>query len=157
MILSELTIRLPPRRVEGDRLLKESVLQTLDELVGMARGKDNAAAEGLLIEAAQRLENENITLVILGEFKRGKSTFINALLGENVNNLLQSLKWPWCCTLVRCWDFREGLALTEARTKDTMSFKGKGCNRCVKALSSGTHRTTAIWGGQTAFSRERGG
>jgi ribosome biogenesis GTPase A len=32
----------------------------------------------------RRLENENLQLAVLGQFKRGKSTFINALLGADL-------------------------------------------------------------------------
>ncbi|MBE0466100.1 MAG: dynamin family protein [Candidatus Desulforudis sp.] len=63
---------------------KGALLQVLDELARMAAEKENGSAESLLTEAAQRLKDETITLVVLGEFKRGKSTFINALLGRNV-------------------------------------------------------------------------
>lgn len=33
---------------------------------------------------SERLENNRMTVSVLGQFKRGKSTFINALLGENL-------------------------------------------------------------------------
>ena len=32
----------------------------------------------------RRLEHERLQLAVLGQFKRGKSTFINALLGDDV-------------------------------------------------------------------------
>ncbi|MGO9687612.1 MAG: dynamin family protein, partial [Syntrophobacteraceae bacterium] len=35
-------------------------------------------------ETRTKLEEEAFNLVVLGQFKRGKSTFINALLGENI-------------------------------------------------------------------------
>ena len=37
-----------------------------------------------LIEIKSRLIENSFYLVILGQFKRGKSTFINALIGENL-------------------------------------------------------------------------
>lgn len=37
-----------------------------------------------LAQIAARLENESFKLLVIGEFNRGKSTFINALLGEDV-------------------------------------------------------------------------
>lgn len=61
---------------------KERLLAVLDELGAMASKKGNTAATELLNETHERLKNETITLVVLGEFKRGKSTFINALLGS---------------------------------------------------------------------------
>ena len=39
----------------------------------------------------QDLENEKFSLVIIGEFSRGKSTFVNALLGKSI---LPSSKQP---------------------------------------------------------------
>jgi len=37
-----------------------------------------------MAETRQRVRNNKFTLVVLGEFKRGKSTFINALLGSSL-------------------------------------------------------------------------
>ncbi len=37
-----------------------------------------------LSETRTKLEEEAFNLVVLGQFKRGKSTFINALLGESI-------------------------------------------------------------------------
>jgi ribosome biogenesis GTPase A len=37
-----------------------------------------------LEELRHRLEHERLQLAVLGQFKRGKSTFINALLGADV-------------------------------------------------------------------------
>jgi GTP-binding protein EngB required for normal cell division len=54
----------------------------LEELMQVAADRENRFAVDLLRETKQRLERETFTLVILGEFKRGKSTFVNALLGE---------------------------------------------------------------------------
>lgn len=37
-----------------------------------------------LTDLEEDIDNDFFTIVILGEFKRGKSTFVNALLGENI-------------------------------------------------------------------------
>ncbi|MGH7095497.1 MAG: dynamin family protein, partial [Stellaceae bacterium] len=37
-----------------------------------------------LAELASRLATERLRVAVLGQFKRGKSTFLNALLGHNV-------------------------------------------------------------------------
>ena len=50
------------------------------QLEGAVRG----AASKSLKEARTKLEEEAFNLVVLGQFKRGKSTFINALLGEGI-------------------------------------------------------------------------
>ncbi|MDF9409446.1 dynamin family protein [Pelotomaculum isophthalicicum JI] len=65
-------------------LKKNSLLQILAEAVDFAAKKGNSPAASLLKESADKLSRETFTLVILGEFKRGKSTFINALLGGNL-------------------------------------------------------------------------
>ncbi|MDI6907105.1 MAG: dynamin family protein [Thermoanaerobacterales bacterium] len=63
---------------------KAALQGALDELIAIVAEKGNRFAGDLLNESAARLRQETITLVVLGEFKRGKSTFINALLGDNV-------------------------------------------------------------------------
>ncbi len=61
---------------------------TLGELVGelldAVDGIVPAAARHDLEQACHRLEEERLNLVVLGEFKRGKSTLVNALLGSDV-------------------------------------------------------------------------
>lgn len=43
---------------------------------------DGHPALGSLVNLLERLQNARLQLAVLGQFKRGKSTFINALLGE---------------------------------------------------------------------------
>lgn len=62
-------------------LKKNTIMEILDEIAGLAWEKGNSPAAALLRESKVRLAEEDFTLVILGEFKRGKSTLINALLG----------------------------------------------------------------------------
>ncbi|MCL6449299.1 MAG: dynamin family protein, partial [Armatimonadetes bacterium] len=61
---------------------KHTLLNALEELINLAGRQENRFAAELLQETKERFEKETFTLVILGEFKRGKSTFVNALLGE---------------------------------------------------------------------------
>lgn len=65
-------------------LKKNNLLQIIEKTAGFAARKGNNPAASLLKESMDRLDRETFTLVILGEFKRGKSTFINALLGGNL-------------------------------------------------------------------------
>lgn len=65
-------------------LKKNSLLRELNKLIDYADKKENKSAASLLKETEIRLVRETFTLVILGEFKRGKSTFINALLGGSL-------------------------------------------------------------------------
>ncbi len=61
---------------------KQALLKALTEAIKIAGEQENRFAAELLQETKERLEKENFTLVVLGEFKRGKSTLVNALLGE---------------------------------------------------------------------------
>lgn len=63
---------------------KNALLQVLAKVSEFAEKKGNSPAASLLRESGERLVLEQFTLVILGEFKRGESTFINALLGKHL-------------------------------------------------------------------------
>ncbi len=68
-----------PQRLVGSRL--DSALQTIKDIA--KRYSD----EGIVRESqwlADRAHAEELTVLIAGQFKRGKSTFINALLGEDL-------------------------------------------------------------------------
>jgi GTP-binding protein EngB required for normal cell division len=60
--------------------VKEELFRIIEHLTGSVR--DEAAQS--LDSVKLKLEEEAFNLVILGQFKRGKSTFINALLGESI-------------------------------------------------------------------------
>lgn len=59
---------------------KEDILSTIEDLSGCVRDKTAKSLEAV----RSKLNEEAFNLVILGQFKRGKSTFINALLGEDI-------------------------------------------------------------------------
>lgn len=46
--------------------------------------QENEAASGKLQELVRDIKNDFFVVVVLGEFKRGKSTFINALIGNDL-------------------------------------------------------------------------
>jgi septin family protein len=56
----------------------------LDELLRLADGLLAETPRRHLAAARSRVAEDRFNLVVLGEFKRGKSTLINALLGRNV-------------------------------------------------------------------------
>jgi GTP-binding protein EngB required for normal cell division len=60
--------------------LKQSLLSAVDLLKPLVREESGRS----LAEVGNKLREEVFNLVILGQFKRGKSTFINALLGEEL-------------------------------------------------------------------------
>jgi GTP-binding protein EngB required for normal cell division len=59
-------------------------MQVLDRLAEMAARRGDSAGEEGLRAARERLGAGRLNLAVLGEFKRGKSTLINRLLGEPV-------------------------------------------------------------------------
>jgi len=64
----------------GYNELKKNLLETMDRLADSVHHETSRA----LLEIRVKLEQNVFNLVILGQFKRGKSTFINALLGETI-------------------------------------------------------------------------
>ncbi len=60
--------------------LKQNLLTALENLKPLVHEEHRQA----LAEVGAKLKEEVFNLVILGQFKRGKSTFINALLGEDL-------------------------------------------------------------------------
>lgn len=61
-----------------------SVTSDLRQLRGFASDLELEECAGLINEVLERIENDTFTVAVVGEFKRGKSTFINALLGVSV-------------------------------------------------------------------------
>ena len=66
---------------------KGKIINTLIDLAGIV---DELNQMGLKIDGSallhlkKKLENDNFKVLVIGEFKNGKSTFINALMGEKV-------------------------------------------------------------------------
>jgi GTPase SAR1 family protein len=60
--------------------VKSKLFATVERLQGAVREETGKG----LVDTKTKLEEEAFNLVILGQFKRGKSTFINALLGESI-------------------------------------------------------------------------
>ena len=63
---------------------REVWLGVLDELLSLAEGLVAETPRRHLAAARVRVAEDRFNLVVLGEFKRGKSTLINALLRRNV-------------------------------------------------------------------------
>ena len=63
---------------------KDSLTTMLDEIQALDYVKENEKTAKQLAELKTDMINDFFTVVVLGEFKRGKSTFINALLGEEL-------------------------------------------------------------------------
>ncbi len=64
--------------------LKTGVLQNIDILENVAIKRGEEGLVGYLLELKQKLLKDYFNLVVLGEFKRGKTTFLNAVLGSDI-------------------------------------------------------------------------
>lgn len=74
-----------PRVGSGRTGLDESAtLDTLDELAAIARTLDVPASLGEAREASRRLGERRFFVACLGQFKRGKSSLLNALVGRSL-------------------------------------------------------------------------
>ncbi len=60
------------------------VAAELHKLRELARRLQIGGVDGLIDLALKRIESQNFSIAVVGEFKRGKSTFINALLGKEI-------------------------------------------------------------------------
>ena len=75
---------------------KKKLQAMLDDLLTQDFVQENAAAYAKLEELKRDIQNDFFVVVVLGEFKRGKSTFINALIG---NDLLPTDVLPETATI----------------------------------------------------------
>ena len=75
---------------------KKRIQAVLYELLAQDFVQENTAAYEKLTELQQDIKNDFFVVVVLGEFKRGKSTFINALIG---NDLLPTDVLPETATI----------------------------------------------------------
>ena len=66
---------------------KSKIMHSLIDLAGIV---DNLNEMGLaingsaLLDLKKKLESDNFKVLVIGEFKNGKSTFINSLMGDKV-------------------------------------------------------------------------
>jgi len=63
---------------------KKKFISCLKKVQGLSYIKVDDMVNGKLIDLANDVKKDMFTVVVLGEFKRGKSTFINALLGVDL-------------------------------------------------------------------------
>jgi ribosome biogenesis GTPase A len=64
---------------------RDSLIPTLSELVAHLERNDVLDAATSARALTKKLEEESFNVVVLGAFKRGKSTLVNALLGEELS------------------------------------------------------------------------
>lgn len=63
---------------------KKKIVEALSIIKNEILEDSNQVIIRKLTDLLEDIDNDFFTIVILGEFKRGKSTFVNALLGENI-------------------------------------------------------------------------
>lgn len=73
-----------PLLLQEHEALLEEERALLDRLVALARGVDERGGDLEVASSLRRHVDERFLLVIVGEVKAGKSTFINVLLGRDV-------------------------------------------------------------------------
>jgi small GTP-binding protein len=66
------------------QLVRKALLRSIDELSELAEGNRSEDLRASLDGLSDKLTNNRFNLAVLGQTKRGKSSFINALLGERV-------------------------------------------------------------------------
>ena len=74
----------PGSSLAGWSQSREQALRVLDRLAELAERRSDSGGAGRLRAARARLGAGRLNLAVLGEFKRGKSTLINRLLGAPV-------------------------------------------------------------------------
>lgn len=64
--------------------LKTGIINSLESVAGVTGEREAGELSAYLSEIKQKLHHDVFNLVVLGEFKRGKTTFLNALLGADI-------------------------------------------------------------------------
>ena len=70
--------------LETFRQSKQNLLDIVAETTDVFRQMEDTAVETTLSELADKLRRDTFKVLVIGEFKRGKSTFINALLHQEI-------------------------------------------------------------------------
>lgn len=71
--------------MRGGKMNKHTTMQHINEAALLLKASEVCGEQGKKLEALnQRLENREFIISVFGQFKRGKSTLINAVLGEDV-------------------------------------------------------------------------
>ncbi len=71
-------------QMQGYAIARSTLVTYLKKLLQLAESKKQKEISLSLGDSLKKLQEDIFYLVVLGEFKRGKSTFINALLGESI-------------------------------------------------------------------------
>lgn len=73
----------PSEAIEDEReALRHELVNLVQRLIDQARAFDLPAPPSMLAEYRQRLQHDSYTVLVAGEARRGKSSFVNALIGR---------------------------------------------------------------------------
>lgn len=75
---------IPSLSFENYNKIKQNLVDDLQQLANFSQSLKLNQSVVLITDVLQRIKKESFTVAIVGEFKRGKSTFINALLGQEI-------------------------------------------------------------------------
>lgn len=70
--------------LERYQQIRQNLICSIDRLSSVSSNRGDDKIHENLQEISEKLTGNHLHLVVLGQFKRGKSTFINSLLGETV-------------------------------------------------------------------------
>jgi len=66
------------------QMVRKALLRSIDELSGLAEGNQSEDLRASLEALSDKLKKNRFNLAVMGQTKRGKSSFINALLGARI-------------------------------------------------------------------------
>jgi ribosome biogenesis GTPase A len=66
------------------QLVRKALLRSIDELSALAEGNQSEDLRASLAALSDKLKKNRFNLAVMGQTKRGKSSFINALLGARI-------------------------------------------------------------------------
>lgn len=128
--------------------MKEKKRKILNALIDIAGVVDELNVFGLaingeaLLDLKNKLESDNFKVLVIGEFKNGKSTFINSLMGKKfflpIQLLVQRLLMRWfmvkqneqCCILKIHCQRKCLLILNQEQCNILRNMKEKRFRRC---------------------------
>ncbi|MGB5712744.1 MAG: dynamin family protein, partial [Waterburya sp.] len=61
-----------------------TLVRNLEKLRDFSKNMKLEKSIKLIDDVIEKVKQKSFTVAVVGEFKRGKSTFINALLGQNI-------------------------------------------------------------------------
>ncbi|TDC64754.1 hypothetical protein E1200_19730 [Actinomadura sp. GC306] len=117
-------------RMRGFEAVRSDVLDVLERLRSLARQQKADAGGERLADAEHRLRDGRLTVLVCGEFKRGKSTLLNALLEEDPELFPTGTTYATNVTTTVFWGAPElitaVMAVKEADPEQAKDKKGKG-------------------------------